>query len=330
MQSVENRVIQPKKIRMMGLLSLLLMIFLTIGCESSEATSTQRRKIENVNEEPSINDKNIHVTAAPLANTPWILTSFENPQLNPLLDVNQVTIHFDIDGSSVSGKSACNDYFASYEVDGNNLLIHELGTLMMICDETKMRIEDAFFESLAKATGYRIEGESLILTYDDEKMMLRFIVAPYTKSVYFTREELANAIYQTEFVETGQVTLVNSEFRGEAEASSAPLIVQLTYHMAFGDLDGDDIEEAAVVLVTNAGGSGVFYDLAVVKKKERELNNIAITSLGERILVRDVVIQNRVIHVDMLVSSAEHITCCPDAPAEKRYRLDSDILIMEE
>ena len=34
-----------------------------------------------------------------------------------------------------------------------------------------------------------------------------------------------------------------------------------------GDLDGDGTEEAAVILVTNAGGSGSFYDLAIIRKQ---------------------------------------------------------------
>ena len=112
--------------------------------------------------------------------------------------------------------------------------------------------------------------------------------------------------------------------------SAAKLIIQLTYHMAFGDLDGDGIEDAAVVLVTNAGSTGIFYDLAIVKKNEEGLTNIAMTRLGDRILVRDVAIHQGVILVDMLVASADHITCCPDAPVENQYRLEGSELVLEE
>ena len=34
--------------------------------------------------------------------------------------------------------------------------------------------------------------------------------------------------------------------------------------LAFGDLNGDGVEDAVVVLVTNPGGTGRFYDLAPV------------------------------------------------------------------
>ena len=300
------------------------------GCASSKRPATHQPLSDAVGNAPPSENQDIAETNAPLAETPWNLAAFSSAQLNPLLDVNLVTIHFDIDGSSVSGTSACNDYFATYESIKGSLTIRELGTLMITCDKTKMRVEEAFFESLAEVRGYQIESETLILNDDSGKMLLRFRVAPYAKSTVFTREELANATYPSEFVEGGKVTLVNSEYRTALKDSAAKLTVQLTYHMAFGDLDGDEVEDAAVVLVTNAGGDGILYDLTVVQKTEDGLINAAITRLGDRILVRDITIDQGVIIVDMLVASSDHITCCPDAPVERRYLLEDSKLILEE
>jgi heat shock protein HslJ len=317
--------------RRFGLLVYLLVwSLLIVGCAFSSGSSSPPSLTDTVENALPNAEANLAVTAAPLANTPWVLAAFSNPQLNPRLDVNLITIQFAIDGSSVSGASACNDYFATYEVDHSSLIIRELGTVMMTCDETKMTVEETFFESLAEVRGYQIEGETLTLTNDAGEMLLRFKVTPYTKSTSFTREELANASYQSEFVEGGWVTLVNSEYHTAMKDSAAQLIIQLTYHMAFGDLDGDGIEDAAVVLVTNVGGSGIFYDLAVVKKNEAGLTNTAMTRLGDRILVRDIVIHQGGILVDMLVASAGHITCCPDAPVENHYRLEGSELVLEE
>ena len=211
--------------RILGLfLFSLFLNLLTAGCAfSSESTSlpslTEAVETTLPNEEASL-----AVTAAPLVNTPWILTTFANAQLNPRLDVIQVTIHFDIDGSSVSGTSACNDYFATYEANHNSLIIREPGTVMMACNEIKMTVEETFLESLAEVRGYQIDGEILTLTDDAEEMLLRFRVAPYTKSASFTRGELANAVYQSEFVEGGWVTLVNSEYHTVMKDSAASSI----------------------------------------------------------------------------------------------------------
>jgi len=316
--------------RILGRLCVLLIILLGIGCDTSEATSTPQSLIKDNKNEIPIENKNFASAAVPLENTPWVLTSFPRAQLNPLLDVNQVTIHFAIEGGSVSGKSTCNDYFATYELAGSSLIIRKLGILMMTCDEEKMRVENAFFESLVEVSGYQIDGESLTLMNDAQRMVLRFKVAPYTKSANFTRDELANAEYKSDFLEFGLITLKNSEFRSGIETSVSQLIVQLTYHMAFGDLDSDGFEEAVVVLVSNTGSSTVFYDLAVVKKIKGELYNIANTPLGGRVLVRDIVIDQGTISIDMLVPSTDHITCCPDAPVNRQYRLDGDQLVLED
>src|SRR5690242_5804291 len=68
---------------------------------------------------------------------------------------------------------------------------------------------------------------------------------------------LANAEYQSEYTKSGTVKLENGEYREPvAPGSATETVVQLTKYVAYGELDGQPA--AAVVLVTNPGGSGTF------------------------------------------------------------------------
>jgi hypothetical protein len=54
------------------------------------------------------------------------------------------------------------------------------------------------------------------------------------------------------------------------------------------DLDGDGFEEAVVVLTYSSGGTGLVSFLAVVRRQDGALRNVATTALGDRVPVRSV------------------------------------------
>jgi len=127
------------------------------------------------------------------------------------------------------------------------------------------------------------------------------------------------------------VQLSNGEYAEPIENSAAYLIVRLTNIAVFSDLDGDGIEEAAVVLITDTGGSGTFYDLAVVKNHEGELINTALTTLGDRVQINSLTVEDGdLIVVDMLAAGPDDPLCCPNTPVVQRYQLDGGTLILLE
>ena len=158
--------------------------------------------------------------------------------------------------------------------------------------------------------------------------MLTFQVEPYSQTESFTREELANMSYLSEWSESGVVQLVNGEYRAPvAEGSATELVVMLTNYAAFGDLDGDGQEEALVVLVTNHGGSGTFFDLAVVRKQGESLTNLATTLLGDRVQIKSIRIENSEAMVDMLTHGPDDGMCCPTQYTANAYALKNGELI---
>ncbi len=142
----------------------------------------------------------------------------------------------------------------------------------------------------------------------------------------FSSDTLGNMAYLSNLGKDGIVTLVDGHFK-EGESS-----VTLTGYTAYGDLNGDEIEDAAVVLVTNLEDSGVFVDMAIVVQEEDVLTNITSTLLGENIDLIDLAIEDGQIVVDLYTQASDDPTCCPTLPVQRIYELGDEglILISEE
>ena len=147
--------------------------------------------------------------------------------------------------------------------------------------------------------------------------------------ISFTREELANTSYLNDFAKSGVVLLVNGMYREPvAEGSATELIVTLTNHAVFGDVTGDEAEDAVVVLVSQPGGSGSFYDLAVVRKQDEALTNMAHIQLGDRVQIKNMHLENSEIVVDMLTQGPDDPMCCPTQYVSNRYIIENGELVL--
>lgn len=72
-----------------------------------------------------------------------------------------------------------------------------------------------------------------------------------------------------------------------------------TDHVIYGDVNNDGLDDAVVILVSRAGGTGTFRDLAIVLNQNGTPNNIANQYLGDRTAINSLEIQSGVISVDM-------------------------------
>src|SRR5690349_25178632 len=76
---------------------------------------------------------------------------------------------------------------------------------------------------------------------------------------------LGNLTYILPAAPGGKVKLVNGAFSAPiAPGSATKFVVQLAPIAMIGDFTGGGLPDAAVVLVSQSGGSGTFYDLTVV------------------------------------------------------------------
>jgi len=141
-----------------------------------------------------------------------------------------------------------------------------------------------------------------------------------------SQQDLANATYSSEFTQSGTATLTAGEYsEAAAPGSATQTVVTLAPHVAYGQLDGGDA--AAVVLVTDPGGSGTFYSLHLMTTQNGQPVEVASTSLGDRVQINSVTIQDNQIVVDMVQAGPDDPMCCPSQHVIKTYEVQADQLV---
>jgi heat shock protein HslJ len=317
----------------------------------------------------------------PLTGTTWRLTGYNDGKggFVSVLGSTEITAVFG-DGGSLVGSAGCNNYTASYGVEGENLSVGPATVTRMMCAEPKgiMDQESAYLAALESVATYQIKGNTLEV-FDADGMRLASYTAetkagmPNPASVYceeqngtveirteeggevgycvfpdsseceewaffrgecapegsssLTPEALANGVYQSEWPEDGVAQLTDGEYRKPiVEGSSTELIIQLT-DIASGDLDGDGVEDAAVILVTDPGGSGTFYDLAAVLNRNGKPEHVATASLGDRAEIRAFSIETGQVIIEMVTHGPDDPMCCPTQIVRNTYALEGDTLV---
>jgi hypothetical protein len=133
-----------------------------------------------------------------------------------------------------------------------------------------------------------------------------------------TLDTLRNATYRLPFY--GQtVTLTDGNYRYESSPNLLDVILLDAY--ATGDLNGDGVPDAAVILGENGGGSGTFESVIVVYNENGTPVQGAAAQLGDRVRVNSIVIQNGEIVLDMFVHGPNDGLCCPSFPNVQTYRM---------
>ncbi len=144
-----------------------------------------------------------------------------------------------------------------------------------------------------------------------------------------TIEGLKNAEYQSEFSVSGRVKLSNGIYRGKIVPESASeLIVLLSDQVAFGDLNGDGADDAAVVLITDPGGSGTFRHLGAVINQQGSPKHVTSILLGDRVKVKSLSIRSGEIAVEMITHGPNDPMCCPTLQVAQNYVLQGSKLVV--
>ena len=101
-----------------------------------------------------------------LQNVTWYLVSYETA--TPVANSNP-TAFFATDGSSLSGKTGCNDYNGAYKAEqGNNLTISGFSSTRAACvSDALTKQEEAFLKLLPTAVSYSVNGNQLQIVTGD-------------------------------------------------------------------------------------------------------------------------------------------------------------------
>ena len=104
----------------------------------------------------------------------------------------------------------------------------------------------------------------------------------------------------------------------------------MTNFMARGDLNGDGVDEIAVAVAENYGGSGVFVFIAVYSMTSGEPVFQTSTLVDDRPAINALSIENGEIFLDAITHDSEDPFCCPTLRNERHYQLIDDQLQMSD
>ncbi len=168
-----------KRITVLIVAGLMVLAVLATACTPTGA-EVESGAMEGVDKTPvAAEDKSevmpVPTEVAELVGTRWVVETYLNAGgelVEPLAD-KELTATFDLD--RVSGESGCNNYFASYAVDGNALTISQAGSTLMACEPAElMQQEVDFLAALQSAATYTIDGDQLLIANAAGETVLTF------------------------------------------------------------------------------------------------------------------------------------------------------------
>lgn len=154
---------------------------------------------------------------------------------------------------------------------------------------------------------------------------LSSLAATHAATAPLTNEQLANAAYPIPDAPAGTVQLTD----GKYEDTAARYTAELAPPQASGDLNGDGAQDAAVHLLVNSGGSGVFSYLSAVLNNNGAANPLPAVFLGDRIVVRTIRISNSG-EISVLLLERRYdqpMSARPTIPVVRRFKVAGDQLV---
>ena len=137
---------------------------------------------------------------------------------------------------------------------------------------------------------------------------------------------LRGATYRSDFARAGSLQLSDGEFREPIVPGSATELVVTLGEVAIGDLNGDGVDDAVVILYSSPGGSGTFRDLVAVVMHEGTAVPVIGASLGDRVKIETLAIEDSEISVGMVKHASGDPMCCPTQRVTQRYALQLAML----
>ncbi|MCK5324792.1 MAG: hypothetical protein KAJ57_02250 [Woeseiaceae bacterium] len=137
-----------------------------------------------------------------------------------------------------------------------------------------------------------------------------------------TMNQLQNATYKD--VQQQPVTLHDGRFEGEPFTSTSatrPMVVMVPEVIAAGDLTGNDVDEAVVLLAQNSGGSGLFLSFAIVRNHGGAPDHIATIDLGDRVKVTSLKIEDGTLIAELIEHGPDDPMCCPTKNVHREWAM---------
>jgi hypothetical protein len=138
---------------------------------------------------------------------------------------------------------------------------------------------------------------------------------------------LRNATYHLAFDPTRTVQLANGAYADPADGDEGMKIQTRLLDLVTRGVLPDGRAEAAVVLVTTAGGTGSFTDVALLADSAGVARNVATVGLGAGVTVKTIRLYADSAAVTLVTHGPKDPACCPTVEQTRHYVLDGGRLI---
>lgn len=124
------------------------------------------------------------------------------------------------------------------------------------------------------------------------------------------------------------ITLSDGIYQEKPDETSATYITNLSIHeSAYGDLTGDGIDDAAVILLDAPGGSGSFLNLYAVIDQGSALTSTAGMLLGDRTQIEKVWVEGGQVMMDVIRHGPDDPMCCPTEEATLLFMIQNGRIV---
>ncbi len=144
-----------------------------------------------------------------------------------------------------------------------------------------------------------------------------------------TVEQVKNAEYIVSAFGTG-ASLPYQLTDGKYERGAGATYVSLTLldFFSFGDLNKDGVDDAAVLLAENYGGTGVFVSLAVMVNENGQPRHKASYLIDDRPQINSLDLHDGTVFLDAVVHDPNDPGCCPEMQVTRNFQLVGDSITL--
>ncbi len=149
-------------------------------------------------------------------------------------------------------------------------------------------------------------------------------------AIGLTIEQLKNAQYQLGTRDDHAVVqLTDGKYQQGTDATTLDFAsIALTDYVAFGDLNGDGVAEAAAVFLENYGGTGNFGMLAIYSNGNDQPVFLTSVLIDDRPMINSISIENGEVFLDAVTHGFDDASCCPTLQTTRRYMMVNNQLQM--
>jgi hypothetical protein len=141
-----------------------------------------------------------------------------------------------------------------------------------------------------------------------------------------TLDALKNAEYTFDLGQSMPTfRLSNGSYQSGSDPSKSDYLqASLSDKVAFGDLNGDGVDDAAIVIGINTGGTGVFEYVVGVVSQDGQPEQAGYAYIDDRAIINSLNIVDGKIILDTVTHAPNDPMCCPSQPVVETLRLPVD------